>query len=167
MVLLKEPSLILLFPYPSILCLQPKRWVSFWDDKGSSAVLALDMVKRDHHLSRILAAVSVPQKWPQTRTWCMQCKTSLGTFARALHCGHCGRFVCGDCSPRCLTRDHFPSNFEVDEAAYVCILCEKILIQRKQFGCTEPNRIRDDASVQPPSSIHGSERPNSSVLMEF
>lgn len=146
---------------------KPKRWVSFWDDHGSSSVMALDMVKKDHHLSRILGAISVPQKWAPSRTWCMQCKNTLGTFARALHCGHCGRFVCGDCSPRTLSRDHFPRNFEIEQPTWVCFLCEKILLKRKALGCTTPNRNRlpDDTSVHPPSSIHEFDR--NSSLAEF
>lgn len=148
--------------------LQPKRWVSFWDDRGSSSVLALDMVKKDHHLKRILGAISVQQKWAPSRKWCMQCKVTLGTFARALHCGHCGRFVCGDCAPRSLPGDYFPRDFVFDESAWVCLLCEKILIARREFGCSTPARHRDDnSSIHPPSSVYDAVRNTTSALEEF
>jgi hypothetical protein len=127
---------------------QPKRWVSFWEDMGSSSVLALDMVKDEHSLYRILSAISQPQKWPPSRSWCMQCKGTIGTFARALHCRHCGRFVCGDCSPGTLTPDYFPKDFDVDENSWVCRLCEKILVSRKESGgrngCSTPLRVEQD-----------------------
>ena len=130
-------------------------------------MLALDMVKKDHHLRRILGAISVPQHWAPSRKWCMQCKVTLGTFARALHCGHCGRFVCGDCAPRSLSADYFPSEFEIEEPAWVCLVCDKILVARKEFGCTTPSRNRDDnSSIHPPSSVCEVVR-NDSALAEF
>lgn len=137
---------------------KPKRWVSFWDDRNSSTVLALDMVKHERQLIRILSAISAPQKWAPVRSWCMQCKLTLGTFGRALHCRHCGRFVCGECSPRTLTPDFFPTHFEVDEVAWVCLPCEKILVQRKEFGSSNSSAnssLHDDCSTPFNASFNG------------
>lgn len=140
---------------------KPKRWVSFWDDRNSSSVLALDMVKHEKHLVRILSAISAPQKWATSRSFCMGCKVTLGTFSRALHCQHCGRFICGDCAPRTLSADYFPSHCELDEsAAWVCLPCEKILVSRKEFGfnnaSTPAASQHDDcSSAHLVSSFHG------------
>ena len=132
-------------------------------------MLALDMVKDTSSLVSILSAISVPQKWAPSRTWCMQCKTTLGTFARALHCRHCGRFVCGDCSPRTLSKEHFPADFEIDDNAWVCTLCEKILVARKDcemYSASFSEKKEDDcSSTQLVSSIH--ESPKGSMLAEF
>jgi len=146
---------------------KPKRWVSFWDDKGSSNVLAMDMVKNERHLSRILSAVTAPQKWAPSRSWCMHCNTTLGTFARALHCRHCGRFVCGDCSSRALSPDFFPADFEIDKSAWVCLLCEKILVSRKEFGHNAPllQNLDECSSTHLSSSFHEAEA--NSALAEF
>ena len=111
---------------------KPKRWISFWDDMGTSEILALDMVKDEHSLHRILAAINKPQKWAPARTWCMHCNAMLGSFARALHCRHCGRLVCGACSPRSLPAEFFPKSFEIYESSWVCVVCEKILVGRKE-----------------------------------
>lgn len=149
---------------------KPKRWISFWDDKGSSSVLALDMVKDESSLVNILSAITQPQKWAPTRTWCMECKMTLGTFARALHCRHCGRFVCGDCCPRTLSSDYFPPDFEVDEnSAWICVPCDKILVGRKECGLYSASfsskKDDDCSSTQLVSSIH--ESPKGSMLAEF
>ncbi|CAB9516200.1 Unconventional myosin [Seminavis robusta] len=150
---------------------KPKRWVSFWDDKGSSGVLALDMVKKDSQCSRILAAISVPQKWAPSRSWCMQCKCNLGTFARALHCRHCGRFICGDCtSSGTLGPEYFPVSFETADISplYVCTLCEKILMARKASG-NKTVKLPEDSNSQVASSVHSSliMDDRNSGLMEF
>jgi len=119
---------------------KPKRWVSFWDDIGRSEVLALDMVADEHALHRILAAINKPQKWAPKRSCCMHCHTVLGSFARALHCRHCGRLVCGACSPRSLAAEFFPKSFEIYESSWVCVVCEKILVGRKEdnSSATQP-----------------------------
>ena len=143
--------------------------MSFWDDKGSSTVLALDMVKKETQCSRILAAISVPQQWAPSRSWCMQCKSTLGRFARALHCRHCGRFVCGDCSSKtALAPDFFPLDFDIDEASWVCTLCEKLLMAKKEFG-SKSVKILEDSNSQVASSVNSPvviDDP-SSGLMEF
>ncbi|KAI2506407.1 myosin-kinesin ATPase superfamily-like protein [Fragilaria crotonensis] len=110
---------------------KPKRWTSFWEEMGTTDVLALDMVSDENSLHRLLAAISRPQKWAPNRPWCMHCKTMLGSFARSLHCRHCGRLVCGACSQQSLTPDYFPKSFEIYENSWVCIVCEQILISRK------------------------------------
>ena len=110
---------------------------------GTSAVLALDMISDENALHRVLAAISKPQKWAPNRSWCMQCKTTLGSFARSLHCCHCGRLVCGACSQRSLSAEYFPKSFEIFESSWVCIVCEKILVSRQ----------KDDVSTQPATSI--------------
>jgi myosin-5 len=111
---------------------KPKRWVSFWDGINTSEVLALDMVSDEHNLHRILAAINRPQKMAPARSWCMHCKSTLGSFARALHCRHCGRLVCGACAPRAMAAEFFPKSFEIYEASWVCVVCEKVLVSRKE-----------------------------------
>lgn len=108
---------------------------------GTTEILALDMVSDENSLHRLLAAISKPQKWAPNRPWCMQCKTIMGSFARSLHCRHCGRLVCGACSQRSLPPDYFPESFEIYESCWVCIVCEKILVSRN-----------DDEDVTPPSA---------------
>jgi len=99
---------------------------------GSSDVLALDMVEDEHDLYRILSAITKPSKWAPTRSWCMQCKSVLGSYARAMHCRHCSRLVCGSCASSCLPTDYFPKSFGVKEPSWVCSLCEKILMARQE-----------------------------------
>lgn len=129
---------------PMLFQSQPKRWVSFWDDMGSSEVLPLDMVQDENTLYRILAAITHPPKWAPTRTWCMSCRTPLGSFARAIHCRHCGRHVCGACTRCTLAPEFFPKTFDIYEASWVCVVCEKILVARKEDNSTE---------TQPMSSV--------------
>lgn len=135
---------------------------------NANNVLALDMVESTDDLSKLLSSITKPQKWAPSRSWCMHCRGVIGTFQRALHCGHCGRFVCGSCSSCRLTPDYFPSNFDIDEPTWVCIPCEKILITRKENGVTNHNlittttksRVYDEhwsestRSTQPASSYH-------------
>ena len=115
-----------------------------------------------------MSSISQPQKWAPSRTWCMQCKVTLGTFARALHCRHCGRFVCGDCSPGTLSPDYFPPDFDVDESAWVCVLCEKILLARKENGLYSAsfssNRENEDVLS---AVLEGDRSPEGSMLAEF
>lgn len=110
---------------------KPKRWSAFWDDKGSSEILALDMVQDSSTLYRILAAISTPHAWAPARSWCMHCQSALGTFSRAMHCRHCSRLICGSCAIACLPPEYFPKSFDIHEASWVCVLCEKILIARR------------------------------------
>jgi ankyrin repeat protein len=121
---------------------KPQRWE--WD--GGTELLAIDMVSDNHDLHRILAAISKPQKWAPNRPWCMHCKEMLGSFARAMHCRHCGRFVCGGCLVRALPPTYFPKSFEIYEQAWVCVVCEEILVSRRQGGGD------DDASVTQPTT---------------
>ena len=125
---------------------QPKRWVATWDDMGSSEVLPLDMVQDENTLYRILAAINHPPKWAPARTWCMHCKTSLGSFARGMNCRHCGRHICGACSRCTLAPDYFPKNFEIYEASWVCLLCEKILVARKEDNSSGTQPISSSMS---------------------
>ena len=106
--------------------------MSFWEDMGSSEVLALDMVEDENDLRRILTAVSRQQKWAPTRSWCMHCKSVLGTYARALHCRHCSRLICGNCARSCMPPEDFPKSMEVKEPSWVCLVCEKILTARRE-----------------------------------
>ena len=116
----------------NLLWRKPKRWISFWDDMNTSDILALDMVSDENNLHRILAAINRPQKMAPARSWCMHCKASLGSFARALHCRFCGRHVCGACASRAMTAEFFPKSFEIYEASWVCVVCEKVLVTRKE-----------------------------------
>jgi hypothetical protein len=130
---------VVLFLHPNHL--QPKRWDSFWDEMNTSEILPLDMVQDEHSLHRLLAAIAKPPKWAPSRPWCMHCKAVLGSFARALHCRHCGRLICGACAPRTLNAEFFPKSFEIYESSWVCTVCEKILVSRKEesgSGATLP-----------------------------
>lgn len=122
--------------------------MTFWEDTGTAEILALDMVEDEHDLHRLLAAISKPQKWAPSRSRCMQCKATLGTFARAIHCRHCGRMVCGACSHRSLAAHFFPKSFELNDSAWVCLVCEKILVSRREdeFSDTQPatSYLEDD-----------------------
>jgi ankyrin repeat protein len=111
---------------------QPKSWRAHWDDMGSSDILALDMISDENSIHRILAAVVRPPKWAPTRPWCMQCKSLLGSNSRAIHCRHCGRHLCGGCIRRTLIPDFFPKSFEIHEPSWVCLVCDKILVSRKE-----------------------------------
>jgi hypothetical protein len=125
---------------------QPKRWNTFWEDMGSSEVLALDMVQDDKEMKMILAVVNLPQIPAPARSWCMQCKSRLGgSHTRALHCGGCGRLVCGECAPSCLPAHEFPKSFEYNTPMFVCTVCEKILASRKE----------DTSSGTQPTSSYG------------
>ncbi len=126
--------------------MKPKRWNCFWKDTGEQEVLALDMLQEDHSLHRILSAINRPLKWAPTRSWCMHCKGVLGTHTRALHCRHCSRLVCGDCSTCCLPSEYFPKSFGVNEPSWVCSSCENILRGRKEDLSNE---------TQPASSSYG------------
>jgi hypothetical protein len=98
---------------------------------GSSDVLALDMVEERHDLYRILSSITCPHKLAPARSWCMHCRNTVGKHVRALHCRHCSRLICDVCASTCLPPEYFPKNFQITDASWVCILCEKILINRK------------------------------------
>jgi hypothetical protein len=128
---------------------------------GTTDVLALDMVSDEHSIHRILAAITRPPKWAPTRPWCMQCKSILGSYSRAMHCGHCGRHLCGGCIQRTLPPDYFPKSFEMYEPAWVCHVCEKILVSRKEdflsnsSGSTHPVSSIADEDEMPAGESNG------------
>lgn len=111
---------------------QPKRWPAFWKKTETSGVLALDMVEDENDLRRILSAITSPHQLAPTRSCCMQCKTVLNTFSRAIHCRNCSRLTCKECSSHCLPAEYFPKNFKVSEPSFACSVCEKILTGRKE-----------------------------------
>ena len=117
-----------------ILWKKPKRWESFWDDKGSSEVLALDMVEQPEVLQRIISSINQPQKWAPVRYWCMCCKNDMHRNTSASHCRHCSRYVCETCSSSCLPPEYFPKTFNITEPSWVCVTCEHILVARKEAG---------------------------------
>eukprot|EP00547_Thalassionema_nitzschioides_P000456 CAMPEP_0194204396 /NCGR_PEP_ID=MMETSP0156-20130528/3925_1 /TAXON_ID=33649 /ORGANISM="Thalassionema nitzschioides, Strain L26-B" /LENGTH=1546 /DNA_ID=CAMNT_0038930393 /DNA_START=214 /DNA_END=4855 /DNA_ORIENTATION=+ len=123
---------------------KPVGWSTFWDDKGSNEVVTLDMVSDATSLHRILAAINKPQKLCCDRSWCMHCKATIGKFGRAKNCRRCGRFVCGTCSKNKLKPKCFPKAFEVYESAWVCIVCEGILLSREE---------EDTSLTQPTTSV--------------
>lgn len=111
---------------------------------GCAEVLALDMVTDEHSLYRILAAMTRPQKLAPIRSWCMQCKSLLDPIGSALHCHHCGSHICCACSRCTLAPDYFPKSFGIYEPSPVCLVCEKILVARKE---------ENSSSTQPISSL--------------
>lgn len=111
---------------------KPQQWSTFWDDMGSPDVLALDMVVDNHSLRRILAAITKPPMPAPARPRCMHCKGSFAALARPLHCQHCGRLLCRTCCKCSLGPEYFPKSFPVIDRSCVCIVCEKILITRKE-----------------------------------
>ena len=117
--------------YGSFFIQQPKRWQAFWDDKAVPEVLALDMVTDPSDLYRIISAISCSHTWAPARSWCMNCKSALGTKTRALHCKHCSRLICGKCSSNCLPPSFFPKFLNIHEAAWVCNVCEAVLKSRR------------------------------------
>mmetsp|Transcript_9080 Transcript_9080/g.13946 ORF Transcript_9080/g.13946 Transcript_9080/m.13946 type:complete len:115 (+) Transcript_9080:2702-3046(+) len=97
------------------------------------------MVSDGTSLHRILAAINKPLKLCPTRSWCMQCKTTIGKFTRAKNCRRCGRFVCGRCLKHNLKPKFFPKSFEVYESASVCTICEGILLSGEEdISMTQP-----------------------------
>lgn len=120
---------------------QPQGWTTFWEDMGSQEVLALDMVIDDHSLHRILAAITRQPKPAPNRARCMHCKVSLTHKTRALHCQHCGRHVCSACSRCTLAPDYFPKSFAIYHHAWVCLVCEKILVARKEDNSSSTHPI--------------------------
>jgi hypothetical protein len=99
---------------------------------GQTGVLALDMVMNDHSTHRIMAAITKQPQPAPWRPWCMQCKAAIGSDARAIHCGHCGRHTCRSCCRSTLSPDYFPKFFVLEGPTAVCMVCEKILLARKE-----------------------------------
>lgn len=120
---------------------QPKRWQAFWEDNGTAEVLALDMVTDPFDLYRIISAISCSHTWAPARSWCMNCRSTLGTKTRALHCKHCSRLICGKCASNCLPPHLFPKFLNIQQASWACTVCEKILVSRKDEICsaTQPS----------------------------
>jgi myosin-5 len=141
---------------------KPKSWIPHWDEMGTTDVLALDMVSDDHAIYRILSAIKKPRKWAPSRPWCMQCKTLFGSGSRAIHCGHCGRHVCGGCTRRTLPPECFPKSFDIFEPSWVCVVCEKILMDRKEDFFSNSS-----GSTHPISSIGDEEDQDVGQLYQF
>jgi len=121
---------------------RPKSWIPAGDLIGSTSVLALDMLSDDTSIQRLLSAINQPSKWAPIRPWCMQCKSPNGASGKLFHCHHCGRHVCAHCASG-LTPDFFPKSFNIIDVALVCIVCEDILVSRKEdfsnsTGITNP-----------------------------
>lgn len=112
--------------------LQPKSWIPEGDPFGSASVYALDMVSEETSIHRLLAAITGPPKWATNRPWCMQCKSPQRFSNGLLHCQHCGRHICTNCTRRILPPDFFPKSFDVYEDSSVCLICEDILVARKE-----------------------------------
>lgn len=139
---------------------KPRKWPTFWNDMGSQEVLALDMVEDDDDLHRILSAINRPLvKFAPSRPWCMQCKSNLDTYSRALHCRHCGRLVCSSCSSNCLPAGYFPKCFEITEPVWVCTVCENILTSRTgdPMMNTPPTSSYDDEILALPQERESDE----------
>ena len=101
------------------------------------------MVVEDTSIHRLLAAIDQPPKWAPIRPWCMQCKSLQETTDRLSHCHHCGRHVCDNCTRRALSPDFFPKSFGICERSLVCVVCEDILVSKKEdssnsTGTTNP-----------------------------
>jgi hypothetical protein len=99
---------------------------------GDPNVLPLDMVTDDHSLHRIVDAITKQPRLAPSRSWCMQCKVGLGSNAKTLHCGHCGRYTCTFCCRSTLTPNYFPKSFVIYGPTAVCLICEKVLVARKE-----------------------------------
>ena len=115
---------------------------------GETQVLALDMVMDDRSIHRIMAAITKQPRPAPTRPWCMACKAAIGSDARAIHCGHCGRYTCRSCCHSTLTPNYFPKLFMLHGPTAVCLVCEKILVARKE---------ENSSSTQPLSVSIGDE----------
>lgn len=141
-------------PSLTLLCPKPSKWPIFWQDMGSSEVLALDMVESHDDLFRIISAITSPSTWAPPRSWCMNCRSTLGSFARALHCHHCRRLLCKACATTCLPSYYFPKDFGVQEPSWVCGICEKVLVGRKE----------ETSNGTPPTAYsYGDDFPNAST----
>lgn len=95
------------------------------------------MVVNPSDVPRLLSAVSVRQNPAPSRKRCMECKTTLRSFSRTVHCGHCGRLLCTKCSGSCLQPDLFPKRFKLTEPTWACSICEKVLMTQKDVMSSE------------------------------
>jgi len=111
---------------------RPKSWIPNDDQIGFPSVLTLDMVLEEIAIHRLIAAITGPPKFAPMRPWCMQCKSPQNSSEKSIHCQHCGRHVCASCTRRALPPDFFPKSFDVCEASWVCLICEDILVSRKE-----------------------------------
>ncbi|KAL3945263.1 MAG: hypothetical protein SGBAC_000674 [Bacillariaceae sp.] len=135
---------------------KPPRWTSFWDDMGSLETLPFDMVQDQNTLYRLLAAITRPTPLAPKRSRCMNCKTHLGPFTKTIHCNHCYRHICGQCTRTSLAPEFFLKTFDLHEASAVCLVCEKILVARKEDNSTgtQPiSSVGDEDERMLPSSI--------------
>mmetsp|Transcript_42425 Transcript_42425/g.102663 ORF Transcript_42425/g.102663 Transcript_42425/m.102663 type:complete len:1772 (+) Transcript_42425:209-5524(+) len=135
---------------------KPPRWTSFWDDMGSLVTLPFDMVQDENTLYRLLATITHPTPLAPKRSRCMNCRAHLGPFGKTIHCGHCGRHVCGACTRTSLAPEFFPKTFDLHDPSAVCLVCEKILVARKEDNSTgtQPiSSVGDEDERMLPSSI--------------
>ena len=132
---------------------QPKSWIPEGDQIGSSSVLALEMVSEDNTIHRLLAAINEPLKLAPIRRWCMHCKSPKGLSDRFFHCHHCGRHVCHHCARRTLTPEFFPKSFNIGKASKVCVVCEDILVARKE-DLSNSSGMTNPASSFVSNSLH-------------
>ena len=125
---------------------KPSHWIPFWDERGQTKTLVLDMITEEENLISLLSCIKYPQNWAPSRLMCMQCKVAFGAFVRQHHCRHCGSVVCGQCSPRPVDSNLFPGTFDKAELSKrgpvrVCTVCENILQDR-------PNRAFTSSSTE-------------------
>jgi len=132
---------------------RPKSWIPEGDQIGSSSVLALEMVSEDNTIHRLLAAINEPLKLAPIRRWCMHCKSPKGLSDRFFHCHHCGRHVCHHCARRTLTPEFFPKSFNIGKASKVCVVCEDILVARKE-DLSNSSGMTNPASSFVSNSLH-------------
>ena len=117
---------------------KPMKWEVFWTDMGSEDVLPLDMLENVSMLHAVLKEISTPQIAANHRSKCMNCKEKFRVFGRHHNCMHCGRSVCGHCTPGSLNSSFFPTGRKEDDTRNglmkVCVLCESILLSRAETG---------------------------------
>jgi ankyrin repeat protein len=115
---------------------KPNRWHTHWvNTSHDGIVFCFEMIDDIEILRKIISVISCKQKDAPRRQKCMQCKRKFGKFGRQYNCGFCGSLVCSQCAPTTLGGAYFPPCFDDDilqENTRVCILCEQMLITRKQ-----------------------------------
>lgn len=111
---------------------RPISWIPHGDKIGRTDVLALDMVSEETSLYRLLAAINRQPLLAPHRPWCMQCESPLHNPKQIFHCQHCGRHICKICTNRSLLPDFFPKFFDVNDSSMVCIVCNNILVSRRE-----------------------------------
>lgn len=115
---------------------KPARWASHWNEIGSSQqVLCMDMISDQDIMHQLFSSISSEQTLGPSRPYCMQCKKKIGAFGRK-NCRHCGCLLCLKCAPNKLDTIFFPPYCEKviqsGEPMRVCLICEDILISRKE-----------------------------------